>query len=93
MSEADIIGALARGYCSKENEGKVLDSILIEAMVAEIGKLPQEPYLGYATTAELIDEVRVRIEMEGMLDYTTVGGEEFCEKRALNEVITQGEKQ
>ncbi len=35
----EIVGALARGYCSKENEKKVLDSELIEAMAIEVEKL------------------------------------------------------
>ena len=30
-----LLGALARGYCSKENEHKIVDPTLIEAMVAE----------------------------------------------------------
>lgn len=38
----EIRGALARGYCSKENENKELDSVLLEAMVPEIEKLCAE---------------------------------------------------
>ena len=34
-----IRGALARGYCTKRNENKVLDVDLIEDMVLEIEKL------------------------------------------------------
>lgn len=34
----EIRAALARGYCSKENEDKVLDPDLIEAMALEIEK-------------------------------------------------------
>jgi hypothetical protein len=32
----EIIGGLARGYCSKSNETKVLDPDLIEAMADEV---------------------------------------------------------
>lgn len=39
---ADIVGALARAYCSKENEQKVLDPELIEAMVPEIETLIEQ---------------------------------------------------
>jgi len=39
MPLEEIRGALARGYCSKENEHKVLDPDLIEAMAIEIDKL------------------------------------------------------
>lgn len=35
----EIAGALARGYCSKENKNKVLDSELIEAMALEVEKV------------------------------------------------------
>ena len=34
----EIAGALARGYCSKRNEHKVLDPDLIEDMVCELLK-------------------------------------------------------
>ncbi len=32
----EIMQALARGYCSKENENKTLDATLIEAMTKEV---------------------------------------------------------
>ena len=34
--ETQIREALARGYCSPENEHKILDPILIEAMTREL---------------------------------------------------------
>ncbi len=39
-----------------------------------------QPNLGLATTRELLDELRVRIEMHalGGLDYRTVDGETFA---------------
>lgn len=39
VTEEDLIGALARAYCSKENSGKEVDATLIKAMVEEINKL------------------------------------------------------
>ncbi len=39
QTKAQILGALARGYCSKKNENKVVDPVLIEAMAVEILKL------------------------------------------------------
>ena len=36
---SEIRGALARGYCSKENEKKILDPDLIESMTLEIGRV------------------------------------------------------
>lgn len=35
---SELRGALARGYCTKENEHKVLDAVLIEAMAQEVLK-------------------------------------------------------
>lgn len=34
-----VVGALARGYCTARNTGKVIDNDLIEAMADEIGDL------------------------------------------------------
>jgi hypothetical protein len=39
VSEGEISGALARGYCSKENANKILDPNLIMAMQKEISNL------------------------------------------------------
>jgi hypothetical protein len=36
MNKAEIIGALARGYCTGENRKKVMDSALVLAMADEI---------------------------------------------------------
>ena len=33
---SEIRGALARGYCTKENENKTVDATLIEAMAVEV---------------------------------------------------------
>lgn len=35
---------------------------------------PPQANLGLATTRELLDEIRARIEVDGKLDYSTVGG-------------------
>ena len=35
-------------------------------------KLVTEPYLGLATTGQIIDELRARCEINGTLDYKTV---------------------
>lgn len=35
-SREDLLGALARGYCSVTNSGKIVDPVLIEAMVNEL---------------------------------------------------------
>ena len=40
----EILGALARGYCSKENKKKQLDADLIRGMEKEIVKLIEKNY-------------------------------------------------
>jgi hypothetical protein len=52
-----------------------LDSDLAKAFADIIEKITSEPYLGNATTNELINEIRTRIEMDGMLEYRTVDSE------------------
>lgn len=42
MPREEIVGALARGYCTKENENKVLDPTLIEAMANEVEKVLED---------------------------------------------------
>ncbi len=38
LDEEKVIGALARGYCHKENEKKELDSTLLQAILVELSK-------------------------------------------------------
>lgn len=50
-----------------------------DALIAKIRKDTHGPYLGLATTRDLLDEIRSRIEVDyfvggGGLDYSTVGG-------------------
>lgn len=42
---SEILGALARGYCTKENEKKVMDSELCKAQAHEIEALIDERYV------------------------------------------------
>jgi hypothetical protein len=48
MNNQELLGALVRGYCTKRNSQKVLDSDLIQDMAREVEKL--------ATPLEPIDE-------------------------------------
>ena len=69
---SSIRQALSRGYCHSKNTNKILEPDLIEAMVKEILMMPAEPNLGCATTGELLDEIKARIEGDGKLNYRTV---------------------
>jgi hypothetical protein len=52
----EIVGALARGYCSKENQHKVLDPVLIQAMAVEIQNLLDIGKHDHELLAELLTE-------------------------------------
>lgn len=68
-------GYLAPGY----GVVTVLDAVrFLLALADEGGELwtgeCAEPHLGLATTRELLDEIRARIEVHGDLDYSTTSG-------------------
>lgn len=70
-----IVGAVARGWCSKANASKVMDSELAMAIAAEVEALVRtdiHPRLGCATTRQLLEEIKVRIEVDGQLDYRAI---------------------
>lgn len=50
------------------------DPEVVAALRERAAAVLLRPNLGLATTAELLDELRARIEVAGLLDYTTVGG-------------------
>jgi hypothetical protein len=51
LNEQRLRGALARGYCAKDNSAKVLDPDLIEAMVIEVKKEFDDPDLPAVSTS------------------------------------------
>lgn len=46
-------------------------------------KKREEPLLGLATTAELLNELRARCEINGTINYRTVGGEALSAAQAV----------
>ena len=62
----------AKAWCTKET--KHLDMIpeLAKAFAEILAKSYTHARLGNATTGELIEEIKARIEMDGNLDYRTV---------------------
>ena len=80
ITDEEILGAVARGWCHPDNSGKTMDEALAVAIAHEIRSLYDEvmntvssPNLGCATTKELLEEVTARIELDGKLEYKTVG--------------------
>lgn len=77
MVELDEIrGAVARGWGYPKNAEKVIDVDLGDAISLEVKKLFvafREPQLGCATTRELLVELTARAEVNGSIDYKTIG--------------------
>lgn len=62
----------AQAWCGEKTKGKTMDAELAEEF-AKILVIPMyEPKLGCATTRDLLEEIKVRIELDGKLDYRTI---------------------
>lgn len=60
-----------RGVDLGDCKGEML-KLYTENDIEKLFKDFKEPQLGCATTEELIDEIKARIEMDGKLDYRTI---------------------
>ena len=63
---------VAQAWCTPRTEKITMDVELAEAFANILDEVWSKPWLGNATTAELIDEIRTRCEVDGTLDYRTV---------------------
>uniref|UniRef100_A0A6M3JR52 Uncharacterized protein n=1 Tax=viral metagenome TaxID=1070528 RepID=A0A6M3JR52_9ZZZZ len=66
-------GRAAQAWCTSKTSKKVMDVELAEAFANILNEVWSKPWLGNATTEELIDELRARCEINGTLSYKTVG--------------------
>jgi hypothetical protein len=63
-----------RAWCTKETTNIEMDVILAEAFAQILHEeIYKKCHLGVATTRELLAELTARIEIDGQLDYKTVG--------------------
>lgn len=67
----------AECFCGEEfgpmpSSEDVVDALMSHARSAGAASVTDRPNLGLATTLELLDEVRARIELDGRLSYRTV---------------------
>ena len=82
MDIREIRGAVARGWCDPKNSAKVMDVDLAEAIRQEVHKIfiaDKEPYLGCATTKQLIDELAARSYVDATI------GKEWPNYRTVDE--------
>ena len=61
----------AQAWCTPKTEKIVMDVILAEAFARILDELLSEPWLGNATTGELLEELKARIYLDGRLEYRT----------------------
>lgn len=64
----------AQAWCTEKTSNRVMDQELAEAFADIIDSVWDRPWLGNATNAELIDELKARIDIHWDLKYRTVGG-------------------
>lgn len=62
----------AQAWCRPTTSHLPLQPELAAAFAEILQEVWSQPWLGNATTAELLDEIRARIEMDGKLQYRTV---------------------
>ena len=62
----------ATAWCGEKTKGDVMDVDLAEEFAKILVKHMYAPKLGCATTREILEELKVRIEMDGKLDYRTI---------------------
>ena len=62
----------ALAWCGEKTKDKTIDAELAEEFAKILVVHMYEPHLGCATTGEIIEELKVRIEVDGKLDYKTI---------------------
>jgi hypothetical protein len=65
----------AQAWCKPSTQKIVMIPELAEAFAEILDDILSEPWLGNATTGELIGEIRARIEIDGKLNYRSVDSE------------------
>ena len=63
----------AQAWCKPTTSKIDMIPELAEAFAEVLNEVWSKPWLGNATTAELLDELRARCEINGTLGYKTVG--------------------
>ena len=66
----------AQAWRKPETQHIEMDSTLAIAFAEVLDEIWSKPWLGNATTGELIEELKFRCEMNGTINYKTVGEEE-----------------
>jgi hypothetical protein len=62
----------AQVWCTPATENIVFNGSLANAFADILDEIWSKPWLGNATTGELLDELRARAKTDGSIDYKTV---------------------
>lgn len=62
----------AGAWCGEKAKDKIMDADLAEEFAKILVKHMYAPKLGCATSREILEELKTRIEMDGKLDYRTI---------------------
>ena len=60
----------AQAWCTPETEKITMDPILAEAFATILDDIWSKPWLGNATTGELLEELKVRCEINRTINYS-----------------------
>ena len=64
----------AQAWCKETTKQKEMDVELAEAFAEILEEIWSQPWLGNATTGQLIEELKTRSEIHGYANYRTVDG-------------------
>ena len=78
----------AQAWCTENTSSIEMDTRLATAFAEILDEVWSKPWLGNATTGELIDELKARAEMGGYAKYKTVDGIKSYETMLDTEVDT-----
>lgn len=62
----------AKAFCQPRTANIEMDAVLAEEFAKILVKHMYAPKLGCATTREILEELKTRIEIDGNLDYRTI---------------------
>ncbi len=63
----------AQAWCKPTTSSTEMDTNLAEAFAEILDEVWSQPWLGNATTGQLLDELRARSELNGTIGYRTTG--------------------
>jgi cobalamin-dependent methionine synthase I len=62
----------AQAWCKETTSHKEMNAELAEAFAEILDEIWRQPWLGNATTGEMLEELKIRAEIHGYINYRTV---------------------